>query len=304
MGLNSMDRMGLKWYFGVPRGHWSGNRPSAAMTPARANVPYVCPHTLTGEEAYQVNKIKELLVDQRGESIMFKSIKKPEWLGVAEPPYKFYQVRDLNHRINQLSLEIFSNFMNMGFWYNMGCKDIKNFFVWAHAKVVTTAAQRVFLEQLQTFGASARLGTVAPVIYYYRVLVRLLFYYASQHGDMIAVNMAFHKYLWRPTWPVVRVLLLGAARIRGKQTGTSCPLVALPMITRTGWGGRSPVPAGVARARRGGEDQKVGRTFWAQFFFPKIFFGICYKSFLNFPCSPPLLFYAISYKILYYSTFW
>lgn len=128
--LNGSD--GSQGYFGAPRGHWSGNRPSAAMTPARANVPYVCPHTLTGEEAYQ------------------------------------------------------------------------------------------------TVGASAQLGKVAPVIYYYRVLVRLLFYYASQHGDMVAVNMAFHKYLWRPTWPVVRVLLLGAARIRGKQTGTSCPLVALP----------------------------------------------------------------------------
>ena len=188
-----------------------------------ANVPRLVPHTLTVEETSQVDKIIKLL-DEVEHSTTTTCIffPKPDWVTFAGNVRR-HDVGLDHTKIYRIQMHAFRSFMTGGYWYNMGCTDLKNFFDWVSSNVANKQGQKVFKGQLSAI-------VVYSVGYFkacfYPILVRLFFSYASAHENMAALNMAFHKYVWVPTWPIFSVLLLGAED--GKQMGTGCRLARLP----------------------------------------------------------------------------
>ena len=194
---------------------------------ARVNV---LPHSLTVEEAKQVDKIIKLL-DELEHSTTTTCIfsSKPDWVTfTGRIPFTGIKLRRqedagqtlYRYHINFLA---FRSFMKGGYWYNMGCTDLKNFFYWVSWYVATAERQRA-LKANMDFIHGYSCGFYRTT--FYPILVRLFFNYASAHENMAALNMAFHKYVWVPTWPIFSVLLLGANS--GKQMGTGCRLARLP----------------------------------------------------------------------------
>lgn len=196
-----------------------------------APVPYIAPHTLTPEEVAQVEKIKHLL-GQGDDSILRKSIAVPTEITLTDKLSLTEKATTKVHSISTSAVYTvaFHEYMDGGYWYNMGCTDLKNFMSWIKDGTSTVAGRKEFKAQLYTYTTTTYTICTYSYAIVFEVLIRLLCHYASTHEDMAAVNTAFHKYL-RPPWPVVRELLLGADA--GKQPGTEqerpgCQLALLP----------------------------------------------------------------------------
>ena len=177
---------------------------------------HVPPHALTKTETIHVKKILSLLGSTPADSILSIEVSKP-------PAVVFKSVCDdcLSCPADTaenlwvyatIQLYAFKTFMMSGYWYNMGCKNLLNFLDWIQSNIDTQEHRHAFKMKLGTicdYTPAYFRATLFPL------LTRFLFHYASPYKSMEQTNIAFHKFLWVPTWSVTRVLLIANREVNG-----------------------------------------------------------------------------------------
>ena len=177
---------------------------------------HVPPHALTKTETIHVKKILSLLGSTPADSILSIEVSKP-------PAVVFKSVCDdcLSCPADTaenlwvyatIQLYAFKTFMMSGYWYNMGCKNLLNFLDWIQSNIDTQEHRHAFKMKLGTIGGYSPAYFRATL---FPILTRFLFHYASPYKTMEQTNIAFHKFLWVPTWSVTRVLLIANREVNG-----------------------------------------------------------------------------------------
>jgi hypothetical protein len=150
---------------------------------------------LDNVEHDQVKKIMNLLGFDETDHVMCKSIPKPDWVIYGgtyktETPYPF---EPGNWRSTlRIQTQALKAFMIQGYWYNMGCRDLNNFFDWLESNMETKETQGAFKAKMSVCKPFSK-GYFATNAY--PILVRLFFNYTSSYTNMNEVNNAFRAYL-------------------------------------------------------------------------------------------------------------
>ena len=170
--------------------------PAAGPAAAPATAPdEIFSHALTVEEGGQVTKILNLIGHDVASSVMCRSIPKPEWVDFEgnPPTEKAHAYEPTNTKSNyNIQCTALKTFMMGGYWHDMGCPDLKNFFSWFASHVSTRERQIAFkkrLGKIHNYSPRRFPGTMYPI------LVRIFFNYASAFENMDQLNAAFHAHL-------------------------------------------------------------------------------------------------------------
>eukprot|EP00966_Prymnesium_polylepis_P035255 819310-Prymnesium_polylepis.1 len=121
-------------------------------------------HTPTQEQVVQIGKIKQLLINA-GTHILSLPVEKPQWMEFEKkvPVMNVHEPSMDQISTYKQCTTAFRTFMDEGFWYNMGCPDLKDFMSWIEDGSSTADARKAFKAKLNSatlqLGQFARLST-------------------------------------------------------------------------------------------------------------------------------------------------